>query len=264
MAKQNGPLDFTGSIADLTFYKRKDSGKTIVRLKTGPTRKQIQHDPRFRRTDNMCDEWKGCTRSTQWVRRTLHPLDDARDYNFVTQVSKLLKPVQKADAQGVYGQRSVWLSQHRHLLEGFTITLKTPFETLLRTPLACTLAKETGSARVEIPPIITGMNFHPHTPHPYFRIMASLGVVPDIHYTPSGYAPKMPTGRDLPQVAATGWSGVKKGMEATVLELQLPYTVSYPTYSLVLAVAITFCTPDVLGNIQGVKYCGSGHIASIA
>lgn len=192
MATQNGPLDFTGSIADITFYKRKDSDKTFAKQKAGPGKKQIRHDPRFRRTDNMCDEWKGCTMATQWVRRTLNPLDDTRDYNFVGHVSQRLKLVQKLDTEGIYGQRSVWLSRYPHVLEGFSITRKTPFDTLLGAPLTCTLEKETSSARVEIPRMVTGINFQPATLHPYFQIVASLGVVPDIHYTPLGYAPKMP------------------------------------------------------------------------
>lgn len=264
MAKQNGPLDFNGSIADLTFYKRKDSDKTIVKQKTGLTRKQIKSEPRFRRTRNMCEEWKGCTLGTQWVRRTLHPLDDARDYNFVSQISRLLKPVQKSDTEGVYGERNVWLSRYRHILEGFPITRKTPFDVMLRTPLTCSLSKENLAARVGIPHLITGMNFYPQTLHPYFRISASLGIVPDIHYTPLGYAPQMPAGHYLPRFVATPWAAVKGGGTETMLELQLPYSVEFSSFSLVLAVAISFGTPDVLGQVQAVKYAGSGRIVKIA
>lgn len=157
----------------------------------------------------------------------------------------------------------MWISRYRHVLEGFSISRKTPFDTLLHVPLTYSIEKETRSAWVEIPPIITGMNFHPQTLHPYFRIMASLGVVPDIHYTPLGYGPKMPAGRDLPHVVASEWAGVKKGMAQTVLQLQLPYQIDYPSYSLVLGIAICFGTLDVLGNIQAVKYCGSGRIAKV-
>jgi hypothetical protein len=263
MATQNGPLNFTGAIADITFYKRKDSDKLFAKQKAGPTNKQIRYDPRFRRTGSMCDEWKGCTLATQWVRRTLHPLDDARDYNFVGFVSRRLKAVQQLDTEGIYGQRSVWLSRHPPVLEGFSITRKTPLDTLLSAPLTCTMEKESSSARVEIPRIVTGINFQPVTLHPYFRIVASLGVVPDIHYTSLGYAPKMPSGRHLPHVVATDWTGVKKGMPETILKLQLPYTVEFASYSLVLAVAISFGTLDMLGDIQAVKYTGSGRIVKV-
>lgn len=174
-----------------------------------------------------------------------------------------MKPIQILDTDGVYSQRSVWLSNHPHLVEGFTLSLQTPLDTLLRTPLRCSIQKDALSAQISIPELVTGINFCPRTPHPYFRVVASLGAVPDVHYTPHGYSPEPPAGSYLPQVVKTGWTGVKQGLPETVLELQLPYTVPYPTYSLVLAVAISFGTLDVPGNIQPVKYCGSGRIVKV-
>ncbi|HWJ03177.1 MAG TPA: hypothetical protein VNU93_05815 [Verrucomicrobiae bacterium] len=211
----------------------------------------------------MCDEWKGCTLGTQWVRRTLHPLDAARDYNYVGQVSRLLKAVQGLDTDGIYGQRSVQISRHRHVLEGFSITRKTLFDALLSAPLTCIAEKETLSAQVQIPHLLTGMNLYPQTLHPYFRIITTLGIIPDIHYTPLGYAPKVPAGAYLPHVVATDWTGVKKGVDETELHLQLPYNVEYPSFCLVVGVAICFGTPDGWGNIQSVKYCGSGRVVKV-
>ena len=64
-------------------------------------------------------------------------------------------------------------------------------------------------------------------------------------------------------MAATEWTGVKKGLAETMLELQLPYTLDYPTYALVLAVAVSFGTLDVLGNVQAVPHSGSGRIVKV-
>jgi hypothetical protein len=264
MAIQNGPLNFTGSLADLSFYRRKDSNKTFVRQKSGPTRKQILHDPRFTRNRMMGTEWEGCTLVTKWLRRVLHPLDAVRDHNFAGPLNALVKSVQKLDTEGTYGQRSIQISRYPHGLEGFTISRQTPLDTLLRTPLQPVLQKEALSAQVQIPEISYGFNFYPQTPHPYFRVLASLGIVPDVHYAPSGYAPRMRAGCHLPHVAATGWAGVTRGLPATMLELQLPNTHEYPTFSLVLAVGISFGTPDRLGNVQAVNYTGSGRIIKVA
>lgn len=263
MAKLNGPLDFTGSIGNLTFYKQKNSDHTFVKEKTTLTPKRIKTDPCFKRTRQMATEWDGCVTTFKWIHRTLKPLDATADYSFAGPLQGLMKPVQKADTEGVYSRRSVQLSHYPHILEGFTLSIKTPFDSLMRTPMPCSIEKDALSARVLIPQIIHGLNFRPRSSHPYFRVIASLGVVPDVHYSPFGYTPDVTPGSNLPQVAATEWTGVKKGMPETGLELQLPYTVVFPTFSLVLAVAISFGTLDVVGNVQAVKYAGSGRIAKV-
>lgn len=48
MAKQVGPLFFTGSMGDLCFYKM--DGEYYVRMKSSLSGKRVKKDPRFRRT----------------------------------------------------------------------------------------------------------------------------------------------------------------------------------------------------------------------
>ncbi|HWJ02153.1 MAG TPA: hypothetical protein VNU93_00655 [Verrucomicrobiae bacterium] len=227
------------------------------------SRKRSKNDRRFKRSDEMAAEWDGCVTAFKWIHRALKPLNTTADYNYSGPLQGLMKALQKLDTEGMYSQRSVRLSRHPHLLEGFSLSRQTPLDTLLRTPLVCSVQKETLSARVIIPEIITGLNFIPRTSHPYFRVVASLGVVPDVQYTSYGYAPDLPAGNHLPHVVSTEWTGVKKGSAETVLELQIPYPAEYPSFALVLAVGFSFGTPDVLGNIQPVKYSGSGRITRI-
>lgn len=264
MARLQGPLKFTGSIGNLTFYQPKNSDQTIVKEKTGTSRKRSKNDRRFQRSDQMAAEWDGCVTTFKWLHRLLKPLDSTADYNYSGPLQGLMKAIQKLDTEGVYSQRSVRLSRYPRLLEGFSLSRQTAFDNLLRTPLVCSVQKEVLNARVVIPEIITTLNFLPRTPHPYFRTVASLGVVPDVQYTPYGYVPDLPVGNHLPHVVSTEWVAVKKGSSETVLELQLPYTVDYTSFSLVLAVGLSFGTPDILGNIKPVKYCGSGRILKVA
>lgn len=193
----------------------------------------------------------------------LRPLEAVRDYNRAGTLTGLLKPVQVLDGESTYGERSVLLSQHPHLLEGFTLSRKTAFESVVCTPINCTVNKDALSTRVELPQLAVGVNFRPRPPHPYFRIMAALGVVPDLFYSPYGYTPDEELGQYAPQVAHTDWQGVIAGMNENVLELSLPYPVESPSFSLVLAVAVSFGTLDVLGNVVPVKYSGSGRIAAV-
>jgi hypothetical protein len=198
MAILNGPLHFTGSIGKLTFYQEKHSGQTIVREKTSHSGKRTKKDPRFKRRDQMAAEWAGCVTTFKWLHRLLKPLDATADYPFSGALQGLVKPIQKLDTEGAYSRRSVWLSRHPHLLEGFTLTRQPPLDTLVRTPLPCSIQKEALSARVMIPELVTRLNFRPHTPQPFFRVVASLGVVPDVHYSPYGYAPSYPPAPSCP------------------------------------------------------------------
>ena len=263
MAYLNGPFKFNGSLSNLTFYKRRDSDKTIVKEKWAPTREQIMNDKRFALTKKNCTEWDGCSKASKWIRRVLQPLDAVRDYNHAGTLSGLMKQVQKSDSISVYGERSVLLSEHPHLLKGFTLSRRTHLETLVRVPITCTINKAASSAIVALPQLVAGANFAPATPLPYFRLIASVGVVPDMLFTLYGYTPDIKPGHFTPAVAYTEWLGVKGGAPAREMELSLPYAVPFASYSLVLAVGLSFGTLDALGNIIPVKYSGSGRIIEV-
>lgn len=263
MARLSAPFTLSGSFGGLVAYQRKDLPGTLVRTPTSITRKRFRTDPAFANSRRTATEGGGRSKAAQALRRVLRPLAPVRDHNWQGALTGGLTGVQHGDTESRWGQRSVLFSRHGHLLEGWCLSQRTPFETLLRAPLACHVDKDALGARVTIPAMIQDLDFFPRTQHPYFCLIASLGVVPDLHYTPNGYAPAVPPGRYPPQVVRTGWTGVKMGLPETGLELQLPYPVDYPSYALVLAVAITFGTPDGLGRIQPVPYCGSGRLARV-
>jgi hypothetical protein len=264
MATYKGPFDVKGSIHNLTFYRRRDVDKHIVREQAGPSKEEIMTEKRYALTRLNMAEFDGCSKGSKWIRRVLRPLDAVRDYNWAGTLTGLLKPVQKQDSENPLGQRSVRLSEHPHLLEGFTLSKRTPLEILLRTPLAGSIDKAALSAQVTVPTLLPGGNFKPQVSYPYYRVVAVLGVVPDLHYTPYGYTPDEALGQYTPMVAQTDWTGIKTRLPQTVLNLSLPYPVAFPHYSLVLAVGIMFGAPNVLGQIRPEPYSGSGRIVAVA
>jgi hypothetical protein len=263
MASNNGPFDLNGSLYNLNFYRRRDVDKNLVRQKTGPTKEQILHDPRFALTLKNCTEFDGLSKASKWIRRVLYPLEAVRDYNWAGTLTGLLKPVQKLDGVSKYGERSLLLSQHPHLLEGFRLSRQTPFDSILRTSISCRVDKAALGARVELPQLVPGVNFGASTPHPYYRVVAALGVVPDLFYSPYGYTPAEEPGQYVPQAVYTDWLGTKSARPESVLELTLPYAVPFPSYSLVLAVAVSFGTLDALCAVKPVTYSGSGRIVAV-
>ena len=264
MATYKGPFNMQGSLHNLTFYHRRDIDKDIVRQQSGPSREEILNDPRYALTRLNISEFDGCSKGSKWIRRVLQPLDAVRDYNWAGTLTGLLKPVQQLDDENPLGKRSVRLSLHPHLLEGFVLSKKTQLETLLRTPLVGQIDKTGLTAQVVVPELWPGRNFKPRVPYPYYRVVASLGVVPDLVYSPYGYTPNEVPGQNRPQVAYSEWMGVKTKLPETVLQLTLPYPIGFTHFALVLAVGISFGAPGVLGQISAVPYCGSGRIVGVA
>jgi hypothetical protein len=263
MAKLTTPFSITGPLAGLSFYHRKDLPGTFVRGQSRISKERMHADPAFANTRRSGTEGGGRSQAAKWIRRVLKPLEAVRDHNWQGALSGSLTALQKRDIESAYGERSVLLSQHGYLLEGYPLSRRTPWDTMVRTPLSYTVDREHQSARVEIPALLEGVTFFPRTAHPYFRLVATLGVVPDLHYAAEGYGPAYRVGKHLPQVARTEWLGVKRGAPATALELQLPYSIEFPAYALVLALGVLFGSPDEWGEIREVGYSGSGRLAVV-
>ena len=263
MARLTTPFSFTGPLSGLSFYTRKDAAGTFVRGQSRISKERMHTDPAFANTRRSGAEAGGRSQAAKWIRQVLQPLEPMRDHNWQGTLTGSLMALQKRDTVSAYGERGVLLSQYGHLLEGFPLNRRTPWETLVRTPFSYTVDKDHQRAWVEMPALLEGVTFFPRTPHPYFRLVATLGVAPDLHYAAASYLPVYRAGKHLPHVARTEWQGVKSGAPATVLELQLPYSMEYPAYALVLAVGVLFGTLDEWGEIKEVGYSGSGRIAAV-
>ena len=154
MAKLTSLLKFNGSLEELTAYQLEGVEGTVVRRKTGPTREQIQSDPRFANTNKINKETAGCSRATGLVLETLGVLRPVVDQSCCGRLNALLKVVQAGDALSPWGQRNVRLLQNPHLLEGFNLRKVYPLEGVLQNPLACTVEKATLSATVQVPALL--------------------------------------------------------------------------------------------------------------
>lgn len=263
MAKLNGPFSFTGPLAGVTAYTRKDVEGTLLRSETSLDKERIYSDPAFTNTVRHATEKGGRSKGAWWLRRVLHPLEPVRDGNWQGRLTGALTPLQRADSEGVYGQRRLLFSRYGSLLQGFCLSPRTPFEQLLRSSPVCSLDKDALSARLELPALAAGVNFTPRTPLPYFRVVTVLGVVPDLFFHAGAYAPQGDYRACFPEVAYSDWRPVKGGAPALNLELALPQQPPNGSFALVLALGLSFGAPDPLGSIQAVGYSGSGRIVEV-
>ena len=264
MAKLTGPITFTGSLGDFSAYKMRGTDKTVLRQKWGPSKEDIQTKPQYDITRRNNREFDARSKGASLVQHLLQPLAPMRDYNLAGPLNGFMSKILKLDTEGVFGRRSLLLSRQPRLLEGLSLNRRTPFEALLRSGVGYTLSRDTLSARVGIPALVPATNFFPADKHPLCRVVAVLGLVPDLFLDPYGdYRPEEQFRQVFPVRAETDWFPTRSGAAASSLELALPYTLTGSAYSLLLAVGIGFGSLKDEGLVEPVKYAGSAKVVAM-
>ena len=266
MAKLEPGFGFTGSLHNLSAYKRKDMEKIILRTKGGPSKRKIKTLPSFDLTRRNNKEFGGRSTACKWILRVLYPLKPLSDYNISGPLNSTLKPVQQMDTSSELGERNIVLSENPRLLEGFQLNRKNLFESVLRNPLSFTLSRDEMKAEVEIPELIPGNNFFPVEEYPVYRWQATLGVIPDLFFDveKKGYQPNENFDSLYPSRFESEWCAVKTGAASRIIKLSLPNAM-IPTgssFSLMLAAGISFGTIRS-GGAEQVSYAGCGKILMV-
>lgn len=139
-------------------------------------------------------------------------------------------------------------------------------DAVVRAPLTSSLSREGGQAVVEVPALAVGINFFPHGGLPLYRIVASLGVLPDMvyHEVRKGFYPAEDFAPVWPVGAASGWLPVKAPRpEPLTLELALPQLPASEAFSLLLCAAIHFGTRGSTGAIVPEKKWGCAKLLRV-
>jgi hypothetical protein len=264
MAKLTGPLSFTGKLQGISAHKRTGTDAIIIKPRYGPSKNDINTKPSYANTRRVNKEFGGRSTASKWIRDGYHALKKILDPDNLGRLNALLQAIQQMDKNSEYGKRSVALSLSRGLLAGFNLNKWHPFESTLQNPVEATISRETLKAIVTIPALLPGVNFLPPGKHPFFRIVATLNIVPDLYYHEPKYRPGVSYEGMHPQVIKTEWLAVNAGSEVISLELQLPGSPPNEEFSLVLTLGLEMGTPHSTGLIQAVKYAGCGKILAVA
>ncbi len=150
MAKQVGPLPFTGSIGGVTGYKR--NGKYCLKEKSGPSREQVLTSPRFERTLENAKEFRRTAKAGKLVRGCLHNLTKVMklaDNEISARLNGLLSKIVKSDPVSDRGERMVSKGQ-LEWLEDFSFRKEQPFSNVFMACPASTMDTDTGYMKVEI------------------------------------------------------------------------------------------------------------------
>lgn len=116
MARQESLVKFKGKIGDLSFYKTKDGFQ--ARMKGGPSKEQINSDPRFQRTKENGTEFGRAANVSKKLREQLRVvLNQNSDPRFPNRLTGLMNRILRADEVNGRGDRQV-ISQNLGQLIG--------------------------------------------------------------------------------------------------------------------------------------------------
>ena len=263
MAILKGPLAFKGKLQGFSAYIRTGTEGVILRQSSGPSKKDIATKPCYANTRKNNKEFGGRSTASKYIRDGYFALKSISDTSNLSRLNSLLKHIQEMDTINEYGKRSVALSLRRELLEGFALNQYHHFDAIIQNPIEAIIIREQLSATLTIPALLPQVNFAAPTLYPYFRIVTTLSVVPDLYCHEPKYRPKQSYGTMHPNVVKTQWMAVDAGCEPIHMELKIDNMPPDDAFSLVLTIGIEQGTAKSNTLIQGVKYAGAGKILKV-
>jgi len=269
MAIVKGPIVMTGSISNISFYTRRGSDKVIARSKGGASKEKIKNSPKFEGFRKQQSEWKGCTAFASSLRYTFGGLYRLADYNLTPVLNGFAKNIQKTDAEGENGKRTIAFSKYRYTLDNFNFDRNYPFNTVLKVSITGEIERENLTAKVNIPRINTVTDIQNVQRLPYFRLIVSLGAISDLAYDEAvgSYKPTVPTMHGI-SVPVTGeWIPSENLLLPQIMEVNLGEEfkpILTDEVSLILSIAIEFGKVGFTGQPQEVKYAGCGKVLKVS
>ncbi|WP_298739796.1 hypothetical protein [uncultured Chitinophaga sp.] len=248
--------------SQFSVYRMKGSDKLVIRKKGGPTREQVLKSERYERTRENTTEFTGVGIAVRSIRFPLLHVKHLADFNFTSRLTNICSEILKQDKTGARGQRSILLSENRHWLESFSLNKTHAFQSIVASPVSCTINRNSKSAVIKLPRLTPGINVHLPWKQPLYRFSMSLGLVPDIVYEDGGYndhaADRQDTGLDTEwQLAATPFPP-----QTVELKLNTKHAIK-DSHTLVLAIGIGMGKPGANGTVEEVKRAGSAYILAV-
>lgn len=152
MARQEGIIQLTGSIGNLSFYKSQDG--YLARKKSGPGRDRIMSDPAYARTRENIAEFRRAVLATKLLRRAFHEcLRSTIDNRASSRLTGAMVKVIQGDARNPRGERKV-LDGKVALLEGFEFNRNGKLESTFSAPYIASIDRATGTLTVDVPSCI--------------------------------------------------------------------------------------------------------------
>lgn len=255
----------TGSLGNVSIYKRRGSDDLIMRTKAGPSGDKIKRLPQYEGIRHQQKEWSGCTKGASGIRTAFGGLQRIADYNLSATLNGLANKMQKADNTAEKGKRPVRLSLFKQALDGFNFNRMYPFNSVVRVGISFEIDRDQLQAQVTIPRINTNIDLVNVQRLPYFRLIVVLGTASDMCFDEHlrDYLPAVPALHGATAITQTAWlpaSGVEEEQLLTVALKSTQQALLTNEVSILLSIAVEFGTVGFDGKPVEVKYAGSGKV----
>lgn len=261
-------ITFIGSVGNVTAYKQRGSDKIILRRKGGPSRAMIKNDAKFDVQRRYGRELGGCSVLGKAIRAMFGPHRALADRHLSSKLNQYLLQVQRRDTANALGARAIRLSHMPAILAGFSLNKENSlFDLTLRSAITATIDREGFSARIHIPELIPGVNFHPEASQPMHSVTAVLGIVPDAELDADLGKYTTPPWFDTtyaPVMVSTAWLPASVGMDATTLEVQVPQRPPEDDFSLMLSIGVRYGMFLGDGTVLQARRVGAAKVLTMA
>ena len=266
MARITNGIQFEGSIGNISAYKQKGSDKVILRTKGGASKLKISTSPRFAMVRRYNSEWGACSKMGMAIRHATIGLRHLSDFNISSPLNAITKAIQKTDANGILGERGIYLSLNRDMVLGFSFNKQLLLDSVLRFPVQITVDRVGKSAQITVPRIIPDVNLKQYGKNPLFRLVASLGVVSDFVFNTelNKYEPVNTALHGKSVTVYSVWHTVKEVVEEQQIMLSFPFDDVLTEHdSILIAFGVEFGYPLSEAFVMTAKNVGCAKIISV-
>ena len=261
-----GPIQYIGTIDDLTAYKTRNSDKVIVRRKKFISHNAFKTEPQYDAMRRNNAEFTGCAYAGKVVRNALGSLLRLADYNVSPAINKFCKAIQKQDTVGELGKRSIVFSAYKDALTAIVLNKRYLFESVVRQRPVVELLRPEGALHLHFGELIPGFNIQFPWKSSHFRFIISLGVIGDLHDKGKGYDTSYDKSKQIVSTVFSSWMPAAQKMPAQsfIVKLKQLDFLQQEDISVVAGIGIQMGTPSLLGDIEPVKYAGTARILAVA
>ena len=261
MAKAKLDLPTKGSFGNISMYML--NGKVVFRTKGGASGTRIKKDPQFEKQRKQMSRFGGYSTTAKMIRESMPTIKHLAHPSFHGDLVNLCSSIMELEAVNpVSLRKSILFSNGLPLLEGFQLNKENTFDTVITTPINCSLNRENYSATIQLPPLLPGKNFRIPWTYPYFRVRINLAIIRDMVFNGVAYAPVTPDLQDYAEKYDTEWCHVRDTFPGSEITLQLEDPVFDKNCYLMVTAGIEFGM-QVNGQIRHVKHAGCGKILSV-
>ncbi len=269
MATVNGIFKPNGTLEGVTFYKRYDSDKVIMRKKGGPRKERMATGKEFAKVRKHQAEWGACVLFGREMKFAVGELYAMNDHNLSAAWTGMGKKLMGLDKVNEIGKRELRLTAYKEAVLNYQFCRKKPLASVLHVLPTFTIDHEQLSAEVRFDSITTAKDLVNTDRWPYFRLVVALGCVSDISFKKSKFDKYTPENEELYGVCMIGtsaWLSANDVLGEQVIAVKFDdfyRTQMGDEVTLVLSVGVEFGTVGFGGVIEGVCKSGVAKIIGV-